>query len=995
MNKKSRNIFICLLVLIVISLAGITIMVIRNHHTKLSTTTKVNTVITPPTTSHVAENPENVQKDISDKKEVSTDYNLKTGSFSQFKEINISSSPDTEISIGCKNEIIDFCILPDNSNVAIISGEERHPLYLWNYRTLEETLINYPDNFIPVEIVSHPQDKIVYVLGKDTDSSNNITGYKIIKYDIDQKKMVEIYNDKYPLSDLITSHAKFDNYKQTYFRLFFARIKDNITEVVTISENGENFYPVISNDTAFSSDWLKFPELGPNIHKSSYGVPVTFHPAGSVFYWRKEDGIISAIPYVDDNWGEGYIPDFISKFQVDKPQNIEFSPNGMYMVFWKPGEENLSVLNMFTEKETEIKLGFGVHSKIRFTSDGRGIVLIKDGKEILYKPLDLPLYNVENAWMYYTDKDDMKKFYEYGGLFRKTEYNQMYNVYESENYQCDGYDTKTATRPYLVTTDPFHEILEAAYGGLFYVNERDYAIALFNNFLKESDKAYKENSDEISKKWAMLFSNCLKILDGIYDNDELLRVRDATGTYESDVLNLSNVDYSQFKPRGYYEQSGEMFRYFQAVQYISMAKPTKEQWQEFLKNKSVVSMLKKWIDSYSPFIPQSKRALPGYEQEYPKYLKHKPEEDERYTLFPKAWGIDNEIMDSVVYHSTWPEEDRITGINGEFKLFPDINELAYIFGNSYSKKILEQEGLFKEYPILENIHKDLITRWQEFMNGNISGVYNNWLLLISKQVSGVKPDWPWLTDGLWSAKQIQTGLASWTNLRHATVLVNETVAAECGEGGFEFIFIKPPRGAVEPHPEAFAGLITVFEELKRVFLDIQGYMKDDNTGSNESFKTGIVARLDNVINNLKTFKAIAEKEIKNEPLTDEDYQNILICGRAMEHDFLVFKGILAKNYGLANPDPLSKIVDIYGDNRTGVLHSAIGRPFEWDLIVPYYGRRQIVKGCVYSLYSFIEPNPVSDTDWRSEIDKHELPDWIKMYVTEKKLSCPAKISFTR
>ncbi len=103
----------------------------------------------------------------------------------------------------------------------------------------------------------------------------------------------------------------------------------------------------------------------------------------------------------------------------------------------------------------------------------------------------------------------------------------------------------------------------------------------------------------------MLFSNCLKILTGIYDNDELVRVKDATGTYESEVLNISNVDYSQFKPRGYYEQNEEMSKYFKAVQDISMAQPTREQWQEFLKNKSVVSMLKKWIDSYMPFIPPS------------------------------------------------------------------------------------------------------------------------------------------------------------------------------------------------------------------------------------------------------------------------------------------------------------------------------------------------------------------------------------------------------
>ena len=37
-------------------------------------------------------------------------------------------------------------------------------------------------------------------------------------------------------------------------------------------------------------------------------------------------------------------------------------------------------------------------------------------------------------------------------------------------------------------------------------------------------------------------------------------------------------------------------------------------------------------------------------------------------------------------------------------------------------------------------------------------------------------------DSLWKAKRLQTGLASWATLRHATVLVNEQIRRRGGRG---------------------------------------------------------------------------------------------------------------------------------------------------------------------------------------------------------------------
>ncbi len=84
-----------------------------------------------------------------------------------------------------------------------------------------------------------------------------------------------------------------------------------------------------------------------------------------------------------------------------------------------------------------------------------------------------------NAWLFCDSNSDLDLFEKNGGLFRPLDCEQLYRLYESENYYCRGYDETTPTRPYLVTTDIFWELFAAAYEGLFIVKERDQAIPAF------------------------------------------------------------------------------------------------------------------------------------------------------------------------------------------------------------------------------------------------------------------------------------------------------------------------------------------------------------------------------------------------------------------------------------------------------------------------------------------------------------------------------------
>jgi hypothetical protein len=82
-----------------------------------------------------------------------------------------------------------------------------------------------------------------------------------------------------------------------------------------------------------------------------------------------------------------------------------------------------------------------------------------------------------------------------------------------------------------------------------------------------------------------------------------------------------------------------------------------------------------------------------------------------------------------------------------------------------------------------------------------------------------------------------------------------------------------------------------------------------------------------------------------------------------EHDFLVYNSLASADLALSTPNPMMKIADIAGGGEVPYLEAAVGRPLEWDQVVPYFGRREIVKGSVYSYYEFPSSTPLTDLDW--------------------------------
>jgi hypothetical protein len=84
---------------------------------------------------------------------------------------------------------------------------------------------------------------------------------------------------------------------------------------------------------------------------------------------------------------------------------------------------------------------------------------------------------------------------------------------------------------------------------------------------------------------------------------------------------------------------------------------------------------------------------------------------------------------------------------------------------------------------------------------------------------------------------------------------------------------------------------------------------------------------------------------------------------------------------------MPKIADVALDkDSSDCLLVAVGNAMEWNHIVPYYGRRQIVRGAVYSYYEFVSDEFLNNNEWRNRVEKQDLMPWIKPYVIRKRIS---------
>ncbi|HEX7919236.1 MAG TPA: DUF3160 domain-containing protein, partial [Gemmatimonadales bacterium] len=190
---------------------------------------------------------------------------------------------------------------------------------------------------------------------------------------------------------------------------------------------------------------------------------------------------------------------------------------------------------------------------------------------------------------------------------------------------------------------------------------------------------------------------------------------------------------------------------------------------------------------------------------------------------------------------------------------------------------------------------------------------------------------------------------------------------------------ETPRGYVEPSPRTFEAIAGLYDALAG----------EVTIPEDPQLQAGVARRLRKSAQEVRAFGEMAKKELRGEALTTGEYNAISWVGGQVEHDFLLYKALADPEFALSIPEPMGRIADVAGDSRLGMLEVAVGDPMEWHQIVPFFGRRQIAVGSVYSYYEFVSQTLYDNARWRREVRERPHPEWVRSVVAPPKDACRA------
>ncbi|MHA1211507.1 MAG: DUF3160 domain-containing protein [Candidatus Heimdallarchaeota archaeon] len=241
-------------------------------------------------------------------------------------------------------------------------------------------------------------------------------------------------------------------------------------------------------------------------------------------------------------------------------------------------------------------------------------------------------------------------------------------------------------------------------------------------------------------------------------------------------------------------------------------------------------------------------------------------------------------------------------------------------------------------------------------------LYWMWLYTLFPLLEPAQEGYPgFMQNDAWSDKALMTVLASYTELKHDTILYAKQPYATLG-------WFPDFHGYVEPYPDVYARLSSLTQ-----------YMIDGL--QNRS------SQMDDFLGQLQLMKSLFERlttisiaELNNEKMSDEDNSYLITIGHTLYEIYHYDKW-----YGLEVTKERSALVaDIAGyfDDFGGVvLEVAVGNPCDIYVVVQdHKGNLLVTHGAAYSYYEFNQPigDILNDETWQEMLDTNPppMPEWI-------------------
>lgn len=488
---------------------------------------------------------------------------------------------------------------------------------------------------------------------------------------------------------------------------------------------------------------------------------------------------------------------------------------------------------------------------------------------------------------------------------------------------------------------------------------------------------------------------------------ELALISAHDGYHVSPVLgNFSALDYSQFQVRGHYTTSEDLEKYFRAMMWYGWTILTMEPdlfgdlaYEHTLSALLMSQMLHRltvgnetlmelWTAIYEPttFLvgkaddPSPKDYITIAQSVYgDKFLQLSPDALNDTALLDQFMGqaqalpepqIPNWIYGSFTTYKGFrffgqrfiPDSylfSRLVlpSVGGRF--FPRGLDVMTILGSDRAYQHSDIVYGETANPQYVQAISDLRT---EFSNLDVhdwaQNLYWNWLYTLMPLLSEKGEGYPVFMQTLaWADKELMTALASWTQLRHDTILYAKQSSSPC------CIPPGPPRSYVEPNPHLYARLLSL---VRFTHDGLSGFnlLSQTFTEKLQLFDTLLSFLLD-----------ISIKELENRPLTQKEYEDIYCFGKVMQH--LVSSAKDPSKPWDVSADDMAIIADVHTDsNSDQCLEEGVGYPLEIFVIVNEGGFIRLTRGAIFSYYEFKQPiaQRLTDEAWREMLADKQAPD---------------------
>jgi Protein of unknown function (DUF3160) len=340
-----------------------------------------------------------------------------------------------------------------------------------------------------------------------------------------------------------------------------------------------------------------------------------------------------------------------------------------------------------------------------------------------------------------------------------------------------------------------------------------------------------------------------------------------------------------------------------------------------------------------------------------------------------SWAINKLVFDDIVWNG-FPVERKIPScldvgfaVLGNNQLVPQLVErINTKNGHPLRDGMPYQHNLAAVRNVIDRLPESY---WEE-------NLYTHWLgslRELSKPTTDLKNPQVMQTRA-WAMKSHNTAMASWTQLRHDTILY--------AKQSYASVSCFYPAGYVEPLP-AFWGRLQKMAQATGQLLSKVSYsesMKHQKIAQEEYCK--------HFVNTMQMLKTISEKELAQQELNAAEtkfLQDLVEVDRGCGGPPSYFGWYPRLYYGprdeITRWDAL--VADVHTDPMSGVLHQGVGNIDLMVIAIDNGKDGMIFLGPTMSHYEFElqGANRKSDSEWRADLKAGKAPprpEWTREYL---------------